>query len=173
MLFPDSREILRDRDKETGDPARLPAQLAGQWGQRNLNSAQSRICTVFCTSLTKQPRQDKILLYRHWQWTNQGRIPFICVLFEYPFATVSTVSKGNPFLVSVEILICTEYKERQAFCRVACIVSPPASECCPPPLGPRVGGGLINVRKKERYIRANLYRNQEMSWIPARRASGR
>ncbi len=28
-------EILRDTYYETGDPARLPAQVAGLWGQRN------------------------------------------------------------------------------------------------------------------------------------------
>jgi hypothetical protein len=28
----------RDTYKETGDPTRLPAQLAGRWGQRNRNS---------------------------------------------------------------------------------------------------------------------------------------
>jgi hypothetical protein len=53
----------RDTYKETGDTARLPAQLAGRWGR------------------LEQPKQEKNILYRHDEPNelgNQGRTPLIC-----------------------------------------------------------------------------------------------
>jgi hypothetical protein len=58
-------------------------------------------CTVrkkiFCTGPTEQLRQNKNLLYRHDkpnEPTKKGHLSF--VLFESPFTSVSTVSRGHP-----------------------------------------------------------------------------
>jgi hypothetical protein len=51
----------------------------------------------------EQPRQNKNLLYRHDkpnEPTKKGPLSF--VLFESPFTSVSTVSRGRPSLVSLE-----------------------------------------------------------------------
>ncbi len=49
--------------------------------------------------LLRQPRHNKNLLYRHdkFKLTIQGR-PLSFVLFEFPFSSVSTVSRGHPSL---------------------------------------------------------------------------
>jgi hypothetical protein len=51
-----------------------------------------------------QPRLNKNLLYRHDkpnEPTKEG--PLLIVLFESPFTSVSTVSRGHPSLVSLDI----------------------------------------------------------------------
>jgi hypothetical protein len=56
---------------------------------------------IFCTGLTtEKPRQNKNLFYRHDEPnepTKEGPLSF--VLFESPFISVSTVSRGHPSLV--------------------------------------------------------------------------
>jgi hypothetical protein len=88
--------VVATRDTETGDPARLPAEGDGDYNK-------VKKCTVrkiiFCTGL-EQPRQDNNLLYRHVESnkpTKEGSLSF--VLFESPFTSVSTVSRGHPSLV--------------------------------------------------------------------------
>jgi hypothetical protein len=46
-----------------------------------------------------QAEQKSLVPARQAQGTNQGRNPFICR--ESPFTSVSTVSKGHPFIVSL------------------------------------------------------------------------
>ncbi len=92
--------VTRDTHQETGDPARLPAQLARLWEQRNLNCVR-RENKSFVLGRLEQPRQNKNLLYRHDkpnEPTNKGPLPF--VLFESPFSSVSTVNRAHPSLVS-------------------------------------------------------------------------
>ncbi len=62
-------------------PARLPAQLAGRWGQRNeIVYAEKK---VFCTEPTRAAKaeQKSFVPARQAQGTNQGRTPFICILW--------------------------------------------------------------------------------------------
>jgi len=65
-----------DTYSETGGPARLPAQVAGRWGQINWNNVQ-------WGKKPGQPRQDKSLLYRHDEPSKptSGKTPFICTLW--------------------------------------------------------------------------------------------
>ncbi len=91
------------RDTETGDPERLPAHV-GCWaiGTNKVNKCAIRKI-IFCTGLT---RQDKNLLYRHHEPnkpTKNGPLSYL--LREAPFASVSTVSRGHPSLVS----LCSVY----------------------------------------------------------------
>jgi hypothetical protein len=53
----------------------------------------------FVLDRLEQPRQDKNLFYRHEkpnEPTKEGPLSF--VLLEFPFASVSTVSRGYPSL---------------------------------------------------------------------------
>jgi hypothetical protein len=54
----------------------------------------------------KSPRQNKNLVNRHGKpqkTTKEGLFPF--VLFESPFTSISTVSRGHPSLVSLLVSI--------------------------------------------------------------------
>jgi hypothetical protein len=59
--------------------------------------------TIFCVGLTRAAKagQKSLVPARQAQRNNQVRTPFHFVLFESPFASVSTVSKGHPSLVSL------------------------------------------------------------------------
>ncbi len=59
---------------------------------------------IFCNVLTRgaEAGQKSSVPARRDKRTNQGRIPFSFVLFESPFSSVSTVSRGHPSLLSVE-----------------------------------------------------------------------
>ncbi len=75
------------------------AQLAGRWGEIEIVYGVKKI---FCTGLTRAPRQDKNLLYRHEELkgpTKEGPLSF--VLFKSPIASVSTVSKSHLILSSL------------------------------------------------------------------------
>jgi hypothetical protein len=86
---------------ETGDPARLPAKLAGDrdkgieivYGEENF----------FFTGPTREAtRQNKKLLYRHDKPNEpikEGPLSF--VLFESLFTSVSKVSRGHPSLMFI------------------------------------------------------------------------
>ncbi len=92
------RYILRDRrpSKTT-----CPARFAGQWERRNWNSVLRR-GKYYVLGRLEQPRQEKSLLYRHDKpnkSTKEGSLSF--VLFESPFTSVSTASRGHPSLVSL------------------------------------------------------------------------
>jgi hypothetical protein len=69
--------------------------------EKELNSVQKgKIYFVF--GRLEQPRQNKILLYRHGkpnEPTKEGPLSF--VLFESQFTSVSTVSRGHPSQVSL------------------------------------------------------------------------
>jgi hypothetical protein len=59
----------------------------------------------------EQPRKDKNLLYRHDKANEPTKAgPLSFVLFESPFTSVSTVSRGHPSLVS---LIKTNQRSRR------------------------------------------------------------
>jgi hypothetical protein len=97
---PDVRGI--GRDTETGDPARLPAQVAGRWGLNKVNKCDVRKI-VFCTGLTKAAKAEQ-KMYRHDQPNEPTKEGLHSnVLQESPFASVSTVSRGHPSLVSLGI----------------------------------------------------------------------
>ncbi len=59
---------------------------------------------IFCTALTVAAKagQKSLVLARRAHRTSQGRAPFVCsyVLFESPFASVSTVCRGQPSLAA-------------------------------------------------------------------------
>ncbi len=91
------RHWIRDTYEETGDPARMPAQLAGRWGQRNWNNVGwGKICFVYwadwgcqgwtkisCTGMTSQER------------TNQERTCFIYTLW-VPIHLNFNSQQGSP-----------------------------------------------------------------------------
>jgi hypothetical protein len=86
----------RDTYWETGDPAGLPAQLAGRWGQKWIETVFGGK-KIFCTGPTRAAKaeQKSLVPARQAQQTNQGRnLSF--VLFEPPFTSVSTVSRATP-----------------------------------------------------------------------------
>ncbi len=57
---------------------------------------------IFCTDRLEQPRQDKNLLYRHDKTIEPTKEePLSFVLLEFPFASVSTVNRSHPSLVSL------------------------------------------------------------------------
>jgi hypothetical protein len=58
---------------------------------------------IVCTELTSAAKteQKSLVPARQAQRTNQGRGPLLYVLLESPFASVSTVSRGHPSLVSL------------------------------------------------------------------------
>jgi hypothetical protein len=89
------------RDTETGGPARLPAQLAGQWGQSNWYSV--RCGNIFCTGPTRAAKTEQKSFVQAWRVqphpTKDGSLSF--VLFESPFTSVSTIRMGHPYLVSL------------------------------------------------------------------------
>jgi hypothetical protein len=73
-------------EPETGDPARLSAQLAGRWGQMNWNSVQRGKYFVVVLGRLEQPRQDKSLFYLYEELNEsikEGSLS--CALFESPF----------------------------------------------------------------------------------------
>ncbi len=75
---------------------RQATQLARRWGQLNWNSVRWGK-KYFVLGRLVQPRQDKNLLYRQDnsnEPTKEGPLSF--VLFESPFTSVSTVSRGPP-----------------------------------------------------------------------------
>ncbi len=77
---------------ETGGPARLPATVCWAMVTNEMKYCTARK-TKFCTGPT---------LYRHEKpngSTKEGPVSF--ALLEYPFASVSTVNNGHPFLVSL------------------------------------------------------------------------
>ncbi len=65
------------RDTETGDPARLPAQVAGRWELIKWKNAQVRKI-IFCTGLTSAAKAGKksIVPARRVQRTSQERSPY-------------------------------------------------------------------------------------------------
>ncbi len=80
------------------DAARLPVQLAGRWGKNEV-----RKCTVrkkiYIAGPTRATKAEQKL-------NEQNKpTPFICT-HESPFATVSTVRKGHPSLVSPTPTYC-------------------------------------------------------------------
>ncbi len=83
--------ILKHRATETGDPAQLHAYVAGQWGLIRSESVLGCL---------EQPRQNKNLFCLHDEPTKEGPLKY--VLQESPFASVSTVSRGHPSLVSLK-----------------------------------------------------------------------
>ncbi len=90
--------LTGDTLSETGGSARLPSQVAGPWGHINWSSVRWGK-KYFVLGWPEQPRQDKSFLYRHDELnepTNKGPLSF--VLFESPFTSVSTISRGHPSL---------------------------------------------------------------------------
>ncbi len=92
----DQRHILRNRR-----PNR-PTRLAGWWGQRHCNSVQWGKKKYFVLGRLERPRQNKILLYWHDKPNEPTKEePLTFVLFESPFTSLSTVSRGHSCLVSL------------------------------------------------------------------------
>ncbi len=77
---------------ETGDPAQLPAQLAGRWGQRNWNTVvyvEEKIFSIGPTRAAKV-EQKSLATAGLAQRTNQGKTLFNCTLW-VPIISVSTL----------------------------------------------------------------------------------
>jgi hypothetical protein len=92
---------IRDTHYETGDPARLPAQLAWRWGQRSWNSVRWGK-TYFCTWPTTAAKAKQKLLYGYDKPNEPAKKgPHSFVIFESPFTSVSTISRSQPSLVSM------------------------------------------------------------------------
>jgi hypothetical protein len=92
---------IRDTHYETGDPARLPFQLAGRWGQRSWNSLRWGKKNILYWA-DERPWQNKNLLYRHGKPNESTKKePVSFVLFESPFTSVSTVSRVHCSLLSL------------------------------------------------------------------------
>ncbi len=97
--FLSMRTLVTTRDTyyETGDPARLPVLLAGRWGTNELKQWPVRK-KIFCTGPTRGAKagQKSLVPARQAQRNNQGRTPFIFVLFESPYSqqgpTLSSLS---------------------------------------------------------------------------------
>ncbi len=89
---------------ETGDPAQLTAQLAGRWVQKTFEIVYGEENDIlYWADYIEQPRQNKILLYRYDkpnEPSKKGRL-----LFESPFTSVLTVSRGHHSLVSLVIFM--------------------------------------------------------------------
>jgi hypothetical protein len=91
--------VVISRDSEIGEPAHLPAQVAGRWGLIKLKentilywvyyTSQGRT-KLYCTGTTSLMNQTK-----------EERLSF--VLFVSQFTSVSTVCRGHPSLVSLVI----------------------------------------------------------------------
>ncbi len=87
----------------------LPIVHAGRWGQINWNGIYGDI--------GEEPRIHKNILYWHGEPnepTKKGPLSF--VLFESPLASVSTVNRGHPSLVSLSLVLaimlpCEEEKK--------------------------------------------------------------
>ncbi len=95
--------LARDTYYETGDPARLPAQLAVRWRQKKWNSVRwGKIYFVL-----EQPRLNKKYLVpsRQAQSNKESQGPLSYVLFDSPFTSVSTVSRGHPSQVSLGLAL--------------------------------------------------------------------
>ncbi len=97
------------RGTQTGDP--------GCWamGTNTVNYVRWAKYVIFCTGLTRVAKEGlkSIVSARRTQWTNQGRTPVICTPGVPPFASVSTVSRGHPYLVSLgEIQIRRQQRKR-------------------------------------------------------------
>ncbi len=81
------------RSGEIGDPG-LPS-LVGD-GDKGIEIVYDEK-NVFCTGPTRAAKAEQKFVYRHDKTnkpTKEG--PFSCVLFDSPFATVSTVSRATP-----------------------------------------------------------------------------
>jgi hypothetical protein len=89
----------RDTYKETGDLARLLAQLAGQMGAKELKNCTVRN-KIYCTGRTRVANiEQKSLVLRHDKPNEQTKEgPFSLVLFESSFTSLSTVSRSTPSL---------------------------------------------------------------------------
>jgi hypothetical protein len=64
----------RETYEETGDPARLPAQLVGRWGQKKLKKCRAKK-KIFCTGPTRAAKAEQKYLVPAQQAhrINQGR----------------------------------------------------------------------------------------------------
>jgi hypothetical protein len=108
MLLSRLQPVYRDIHRETGDPARLPAQLAGRWGQINWNSVRP-------TRAAKETQKSLVLAQKDNKANKKGPLSF--VLFESPpLDWVSTVSRGHPSVVSLSLALeimwpCEEEKK--------------------------------------------------------------
>ncbi len=81
---------FRPRDTETGDPARLPAQVAGRWGLIKWKSVRlGKQCFVLGWLEQAKAWQKSLVPARRAKRSNQGRTPFICTPGGL-FASVST-----------------------------------------------------------------------------------
>jgi hypothetical protein len=90
--------MTRNAYKETGDPARLPAQLIlcdGNKGSEILYGEEKNI--LYLADYRSQGMQNKNISYRHTKPRETTKIgPLSFVLFESPFSSVSTVFLWPP-----------------------------------------------------------------------------
>ncbi len=90
-----ARNKLRDSGPST---AACPA----FWGMGTIEIVYGEEQNIFVLGRLEQSRQNKNLLYRHDKLNEPTKTrPLSFVLFESPFTSVSTVSRGHPALVSM------------------------------------------------------------------------
>jgi hypothetical protein len=89
-----------DTCQETGVPSSAVCPTCWTMGTQEHNVWWGK--NYFVLSWLEQPRQGKSLLYRHGKPNEPTKeVPLSFVLFESPFTSMSTVSKGHPSLVSL------------------------------------------------------------------------
>ncbi len=102
MYFPfrgRNKGFTETQTKRAGGPVRLPAQLAGWWGQLNWNSV--RWGKIVLERL-EEPGRTNISCTGMKSPTNPTKEePLSFVLFESPCTSVSKVCRGHPTLVSL------------------------------------------------------------------------
>ncbi len=84
------------------DSARLPAQVAGQWGMCAVLCGERKI--IFWTALTiEQPRQDKNLLYWNEEPNEPNKEEPLSYVLKEPICRSFNCQQGSPFSVSLSL----------------------------------------------------------------------
>ncbi len=98
--------MLGDTHSETGGPARLPAQVAGLWGHKNLNRVRWwKKYFVYWADQSSQGRIKSLVSSLRAQRTNQGRTDHFYLYTSNPHSSqFQSASRGNPSPVSLDML---------------------------------------------------------------------
>jgi len=92
------RGSVKLRDTETGDPARLPAQIAGRWGLIMWEKC-SVGKMIFCTGLIKAARCRTKISVNGTNHQKKDPYHYSFVLFESPFTSVHQSAGATPLKI--------------------------------------------------------------------------